>query len=686
MDYYALRGNWEDLLNESVIDDLIKISAFVPRRIASDKFVDFITGVSKDNQWTVLTSFYFDSVEGEYVLMDGKAESVGKEIFSYLSGLKAPEREAYFDYTLFGRNVRPLPQSNQSAYSYRSSSAPLSVGAILAPSGASLTLGQKDTDELILIDQLHKADGTGVLSEVYVRPAAVGYEAVEVTSDGDEIPLDATFTEEAGGLSVGFERAGITHHYSLGATTSLPVELPSSVYESIVDQEVVTGVSIDAGGLERISAAGWSDFKAQAISQSVLLPSNAYIADNTGSFYTLNSAGLDAAALEKVWSLWSTFSPVQPGTLFFRLQSDGPKILRPALLDASTLADLDAKDPLGLNLSTFFVPVLSDSGTLYAVDPNLRLDQQQSLSETLRLYRRDVQLFPYYDKGVSSHTLKKGLSQDDEDVAEAVFAAGDLLLYTSLNRSLVYDSGSLVPLSKTAYPGRGLEDRVSPSQGLADGGWKMSTQALVAGYDTVGRTTLRPRYVHVFDSRLDFAASDIVQSAPEVTGGAGGGGADAQAAAAAYAKAAPSESLNGGVYRWFYGVWNGRYDWDAAKFGTGPDTSGYGNYEKGSSTDSVRSRKVPPPPYYVQSFPNAPDREDHLEVWGVEGLPVIDDLWTGAVSERTESGFDDGGNVVSTTYQFAALIDRDAMWPSRRGGISTGPSLRRVPGAARGAP
>ena len=707
---YRLVNDWRSKVNSKILDKLITDSLFLPRRIPGEQFRLFIGTLNEKKDSLLLTAFqkafYFDAIEDQYVLIPEKAAGITDMANRFLAGRSFLDKKKFFEYTLFGSRVTPIPDADQSSFTYESSKTQKPSQGVLLPSSGTLKLGEQNDLGHTLLDQFYDDDGK-LLFNVTLRPsetAAGAYQVIQKSPTGTEDVIKATITKTqtkiepkpktgtkpkakaepkpktVPSLLVTFERLGIAHRYTLTNPVALPQRLPSSYYETIIDNEFSEHrKSVDSGGLHRIAAAAWNALRTQAQSLKITLPDNSYQSRDGEKTFILNSA-LNADDARTVWSLWESFPKKGPNNAFFQLSSDeATNVLRPALLTQSVLNTLDTQETMGLNLTGFFEAVTTKNGTRFVVKSDLTAEQRAELAEALRRYERDKTYFDYYDAEntptSSTRVLKSGLTKKQKETVEGVFKKAGVQIYTTLERALKYNSKTQFPLTEIPYPGANTEDRVSPDQDRAKGGWTRGTTVLVPVHDASGKNILKPRYIHIFDSRLDFAAQDIVKKSSAALSKSVDGWTKKE-----IDKRRPYlEPMNGGVYGWFYGVWNARHDWNPENFGKTPDISAHGTYKKGSTTtESASRRRAPLPPYHSQSVPNDPDPEDrtqegenqkhHIDRWGLEKLPVPGDVWTGPVSERTESDFDDAGNVMNTTYQFAALIDAEGMWASRRGG------------------
>ncbi|NJL73208.1 MAG: hypothetical protein HC888_17540, partial [Candidatus Competibacteraceae bacterium] len=97
----------------------------------------------------------------------------------------------------------------------------------------------------------------------------------------------------------------------------------------------------------------------------------------------------------------------------------------------------------------------------------------------------------------------------------------------------------------------------------------------IPDYDAAGRLVYRRKHIPVFDSAADYRPVDLTAAPAD------------QSVAGSNRTEYPY--WNGGSGGWYYGVWSGYYDWDAARIGTSPAQGHEGPPARRRRTSRARS-------------------------------------------------------------------------------------------------
>ena len=375
---------------------------------------------------------------------------------------------------------------------------------------------------------------------------------------------------------------------------------------------------------------------------------NCFTQDPQGDYALIPQAGTqNTADLQAVLLI---VDKSKPQSIFDVLPNDITE--RFILLSEADMSSFEAVGPAGIG--SYFQSFSDATGNLrYYQRPDLSADEQGILLAAMRAFRRDVELFPYYSYDPVSDTwsLKPEYAnlagttdpakKKDYDKIVTTMSGCAISAWTALTRTIIYSTDENLPTQDGVLPSGSLEESFAP-QGSSSPGPDTSI-VLVPYFASNGNTIVKPRYIHSFDSNTDYTPENLMlyptyfdgKDVKSVVGG--------------------TETLDGGGYGWFFGVWTGYYGWNDANLGKEPQTV---------------SGQVTPPPYSLTLTPNILDAQGNLAIQacGRNKTPVPPDAWVGRVSSYSDQTLDDNLNPTYTTYNFAAYIRGDELYPGRNGG------------------
>ncbi|MGA2639466.1 MAG: SpvB/TcaC N-terminal domain-containing protein, partial [Spirochaetia bacterium] len=493
-----------------------------------------------------------------------------------------------------------------------------------------------------LVDRVWREDGGVVdgapLESIWLRrdPLSQWRLYKEDRSGEAELPASGLSVSEQGSSArVQFSDRGVRRNLAFSGKTSLLLSLPAELYKGAVSDYLLRNEGFSAYGVSRIPEASWQWIFTQLSEEEKTLFDSCYVlVDETRRLSGAASADDFAFILKKVHSLTH-----REGTVFASLPQDPQASKRIILLAESEYSSLvSAADAAVPGCFSSFV---DGASTWYFTRSELGSEELSVLHEAMETFRRDSEIFPCYslDQESGVRRLKPGLSQELKDLVEEVLNACGLFIWTDLNRSITCRADCSLPVTPGILPPGAEEESFCPAGGVPLLPGRETGVVLVPVIDADGRTVLRPRYIHVFDSAVDYSEENLV------------------IASAAEAQSSSGEVFKGGVYGWFYGIWAGYYPWDE-------------EFLLGKSEPQPQAGQVNPPPHFIAMQPNV-DSNGKQSISEDGQAPVVavqPDAWIGPVSSYTMPSLDDNGVPLSREISFAAFIRDDRLHPRRNGG------------------
>jgi RHS repeat-associated protein len=432
-----------------------------------------------------------------------------------------------------------------------------------------------------------------------------------------------------------FTDRGVRRNFAFSGKTSILLSLPAGLYDGQVTDYVLRNESFSAYGVTRIPEESWQWILAQLSSEEKAFFESCYVLEDAlRRLLDTVSADDYAAILKKIHELTH-----RADTIFSSLPQDPQASRRIVLLTASEYSSLvSAADA---TLPACFSSFVDGTSTWYFARAELGSEELSVLHEVMKRFRRDVEIFPSYslDQESGVRRLKSGLTQAEKDSVQQVLSACGLFAWTALTRTITYRADALLPVTPGILPSGAVEERFCPagSGPLLPG--RETGVVSIPVIDGQGRTILRPRYIHVFDSAVDYSDEDLV------------------VAPTAEAQSTSGDVFKGGVFGWFYGIWVGYYPWDE-------------QYLLGKTEPQPQPGQVNPPPHFIPMQPNvdAAGRQAIAEDGPAPTMTVQPDAWVGPVSSYTIPSMDDNGVPLFREFRFAAVIRDDRIHPRRNGG------------------
>ena len=501
-------------------------------------------------------------------------------------------------------------------------------------------------------------DPAGFPSErLWLRKNASGQLADLVRESARAETLGQTTVEPgAASSTMGPDSIAVTlndHGVSRGFTftgKSLVRQLPGSLYEGPVSAAILSDAVFSAQGVTMIPAESWAAMTSDSDSDNPAFKALApcYVIGDGGSYRLGDRSSFSETTLLTALLALQKAAP-QGDSLFSVLPSDPSGAYRLILLTQEQMNGLIAAATFSqqTRLSGCFIAVV-DTGTnatWYYQDPGLGSGDVSLVVSAMERYRRDVDLFPYYtyDSAADAWNIKAdvpGTPQSVNRVNQVMDATG-IQCWTILQGSIRYTSAqSLSVVSQASLPVGAVEDDIVPVGDHVPGAQEDVSVVMVPGFDpATGRATATPHYIHNFNSLVDYSGQNLVNSPLD------GNGTPLFHSV---------ETLVGGVYGWYYGLWSGYYPWTHDLIGE-PSTQ-----EDGETK----------PPYSVSMIPNRKDGEQtQISICGREyPVPVAADAWIGNVSSYSDVTMNPDLSTSITKYSFAAFIRGDDFSISRNGG------------------
>ena len=656
---YSLRAGWTSLgadVLRPVYDSLVEHGLFVPRQLDQphfdalyaalgvlapfDLFNPYTNGmISVSPQDVFAASYMFVPETRMFYRVKSDADH---DIVEHLSqafsanDLRAMASFRWIDGTLV------IPQADGGVPSYTSQPAGNAISADIFADSSDVPLGACVHQKGFLLDQVWDSDAGGdaggsaggaPVESFWLRRDQQGQWRLYREDHAGEAELPAaglSVSEQGSSASVRFTDRGARRNLAFSGKTSLLLSLPAALYDGEVSDYLLRNESFSAYGVSRIPEESWQWMLTQLSDQEKTLFNSCYVLED-GVRQLLDTVSADdfASILKRIHELTH-----RDGTVFGSLPRDPRASKRIILLTPSEFSSFE-------NCAGCFSSFADGASTWYFTRPELSSEELSVLHESMKKFRRDAEIFPFYsfDQETGERHLQSGLSQSAKDMVQQVLGACGLFVWTGLSRTITYRADALLPVTPGMLPSGASEEGFCPAGSAPLPPARETGIVMIPLIDTQGRTVLEPRYIHVFDSGLDYSAEDLV------------------IAPTAVAQSTSGEVFSGGVFGWFYGIWVGYYPWDE-------------QYLLETRETQPQPGQVTPPPHFISMNPNVDSsgRQSIAEDGQAPPLVVQPDAWIGPVSSYTIPSLDDNGVPSFRGYRFAAFIRNDRLHPRRNGG------------------
>jgi RHS repeat-associated protein len=545
------------------------------------------------------------------------------------------------------------PRVSGSGFAYSPAAQRLVVDPVIARSASAAADGMEVLDRGLLLET--RRDDVGrAIERLWLAKAGDGYRLnrENILEGGESDPIEAGLDVVGfDPLVVSFSDRGVSRAIKLSGSTSLIASLPGELYEGVLTDSLVGGTVFSPDSYAALPEGSWNAITqalaGDAATQAAF--SRAYHAERVG--YVLDP-GLDDADLHVILNALHERSAVA-GSVFGTLPGDPDAALRVILFDESSFADFIRAE--GGELIDCFASFPSGEGRRYYPTPNAISTRGAELAEAVKRYRRDAELLlaSYARENDGAWHLVAALSHGQKDAVTRALGACGLRAYTSLERSLVYRSDQLLPVTETTLPAgsncEAFAPRADPATAAEEPGAKVGSILLTTFDQATGSVLLHPIYLREYDSARDYSPVDLAARVNMVAKGW---------------RPSAAQGMCGGVEGWYYGLWSAYYDFDPAKIGSIP------------AVDD--SRQSPPP--YSQSLTENRGRGDgagrlittsgrDITEGGFESpVDVSATALVGTVSSYSDTVMDDELEVASREFSFAAFVSGDTLHPARNGG------------------
>ena len=661
---YTLRQGWQALEQETltpVFEALAEHGAFVPRRLSRELFEKLYAEASAHAGETLAVpdpegSGRSLSVTLPRLLLEGYGYVAEKRVFlrlnaygdevvkRFLPALSLEERhQAALVPWLGGMRVAPRQEGGGLSYTVAAPSSaqpPAALEPALLPEAAGAAPGSSVLGRGVLLDELwEQAADPDPAERLWLRRGAEGGWRLFCEDQTGEAERSLIVSGQDP-LEVLYPDLGVERRFLLSGRTSLLARMPAAVYDGVVSEEVLRGEVFRTDGCTPIPEAAWAALLASVAAEGQAILASRYVLSD--GEYRLEE-GLSGEALGQVLRVLGAATEVS-GSLFDRLPGDPDAARRLVLLTEEELSGFAAGvEAAGWGSSGellgLFATFSDAQGHGYYLRPDLGLEERARLLRAMRCHRRDAELFPYYrrDPATREWLLKSGLSDPERSRAAQVLSACGLEAWTGLRRLLTYRAGSRLPVATGPLPEGAEEEDWAPRGALAVEPGRETGVVRIPVFDPAGRTVRVRRYVHVFDSGLDYSAEDLVLHPEE------------------YRYADNRQVFAGGVFGWFYGSWVGYHPWNEALLAA-------------QAAPPASPGEADPPPYFEVMRPNTgADGAAAINLDG-GGHAVPPEAWIGSVSAYAEAALDEEYRPLTEERKFASFIAGNRLHPSRNGG------------------
>ena len=688
---YRLRGNWQSLGADAlatVYTALIDHGFFVSRRVPKDWFITILNAAAGGSPITlsppqvttrdgktytayqvtpsqaILEGFIYEPETATFIrtgeaaipTLDPASATSDRVLTRYLNVLSSAQKESLARVrTVDSVSYTPVQAFEDSSVGYELAGPRKALPALVTEAGAP---GNLLPDKGLLLETTYLLSGAP-LERLWLRQDAgaqwttLARESLAPQTMGQVTlePGAASTTMDQDSIAVTLNDHGVRRTLSFTGK-GLVQQLPDLLYTGVVSARILAGQVFSAQAFSVVPAASWNSMTAGSDPQNptykALLPC---YAQGPGSDYSLGDASTYTIAQLQAALLALQAAASRGGSIFTTFPGDPTAaqrllLLTPAQMDALTAAvPPSQRERLTACFSQFTSAV--DGKTWFFQNPALISIGQDIVLSAMQLYKRDVDLFPYYTYDPSSNVwnIKADVASDQtsaEKVRSIMDACG-IQAWTTLDRSIRYTSAQSLPvIAQASLPGDAVEDPIVPTGTLRPAPGEPVGVVMVPGFDFLtGGTIVTPHYFHTFDSSTDFSSQDLVVFPADSNGPLYHGDA----------------TMSGGAYGWYYGNWSGYYSWDKSLIGVSSNTA-----------DSSSSK----PPYSATMSPNrSSDGTAPISTSGRDyPVPVPSSAWIGNVTSYSDVTMNADLSTTTTEYRFAAFISGDEVSIGRNGGDS----------------
>jgi RHS repeat-associated protein len=689
---YLLDESWRSEADSrpGAYQALIKLGRFVPKKVsakyftlmldaanaAADNQMQAPSGSEGSSQYQKLFLGYGYEPETGYFRRLSSADVIDADAKSFLASNQGAIDEAFMRYVAIdgisdtdrqamslvaavdndGGSVTVNIDSGGIAWYGRSASIGLDASILPSSCSAEATDGMQVEGKGFLLER-RTNPSTNKLERLWLRGAgSTPHIYTEVEGEETEYTAASPYASSgADALSLNMSDYRVPRAFRFSVPSYLLASMPESLYEGILSDYVLAGKSFSTDSYWKLSAASYAAIDsglsgdppastppaAPPPSDKALFEAS-YALGADGSYEL--SAAIAQVELVRILALLQP-QPASGSNPFFTLPGDTAMRLVRLGSDAFS-AFLSAE---GSDFGSDFALV----GGAYCPRSELGADELSRLLTAMRRYCCDVRLFPYYAHDAAGgiwqlKTPPASLNVDQKNSIAATLQGCGLYAYTTLTKTIEYRSDQVLDVKQVKLPAGASVAAIAPNGGRAESAGADVGLAIVPVLGSGGAATLRPRYLHDYDSSSDYSNVDLSAYDPKALGGEG--------------SQPQTTCFQGGVYGWYYGLWTGNYAWDASKLGTAPDESGK-DFDDGD---------VANPPYSSEVKANA--QSDGSKLIALSGrdtrVAVPSEAWVGGVSSYGASSISEDMKPTTTTYNFAAFMDGLNWYPSRNGGDS----------------
>ncbi len=661
---YVRRQEWEESAGAAVYEALLDHALFVPRRI-SKADMDLLIGTFQGEPNVEVTAtvdgeerifslppanlllrgYRLESETQTLYRVDGSSDQTMMERLPMAFTTAQERRRVGSLEWIDGAAV--VPTSVDGRFELRKDAAATPVPARIGDDEQAAVPGETVWGAGILLDRLWSGGETpAVIESAWLRNEGQGAWKLFVRdADGEreETPPDLSVAAiGTDGLLVSYTDGGIMRQFLLSGKSMDITEISAGAYEGPVTGTVMAGETVSAYCYETVPAAAMSAALAALNPADTAFLLGCYTAD--GGDYRLLPSVTDVD-LRKALSFLEP--PAVPGdSIFDVLAGDPDAAVRFIRLEEDEYDRFILQHP---QMAACFSSYSEGAGVYYCQKRGLDAAQRTALHEAMFSFRRDAELFPYFDVNAQTgaRTLKSGLDGKALGDVRDVMERSGLFFFSGMRRSLIYGSSAVLPVSSGTLPDGASEEQDAPRGTIAAEAGAIAGVVEVLEFDAQERTAVFPRYLHVFDSYEDFSTQNLARNIdPENLSTDPYLGCNGDI-----------ENFHGGVMGWYYGVWTGYYAWDATKIGAEPPRPAEG--------------ETASPPYFIAMDPNRDPQsgEPAIAIDGKgSGTPVPAESWIGNISTYQEQTMDDAGRAAGVTYAYAAFMDGQTVHPGRNGG------------------
>ncbi len=646
---FVLKADWEStaLQNGSVYQALVEDGFFIPNRLNEADMGLLLAACSGGGERAALCSgFRYVSETHMFYRTGALGDAVMRQRVS--GAFPGAAKKLQVAGCLWYDGSIVLPRKKGQERELERWTPGSTVPSRLLSDAQSAEIGETVMGAGILLDRLWSAEG-GLMESWWLRRDEDGGWHVYARDAGGErdlLPQGLAVSDLGETLMVRFTDRLVQRVFILSGRSRVIERMLEETYSGPLGQAILGSEVFSTDGYSRLPAAFLDPVLAGLTSGQRAVVNACY--EKLGAEYALKS-GVTDGQLQAALVLIEPEADRDDG--IFDAAADLEN--RFILLSQTEYASFSADHP---EAGACFDSFTAGAATCYLQKRELAEDERAVLRAAMSVFRRDVELFPYYDASDGTRVLKGGLDDEALMRVAAAATAADLYVWESSTRGIVYNSGTSFPVIQTSLPEGALEETDAPRGSLPE-----TPVGAPAGevelpvFDAGARTFLMKRYVHVFDSGADYMAQNLVQTS------------------IAYPQCAnESTMLQGGVQGWYYGVWTGYYPWSAVNLDKQPPAA-----EEGKGAN---------PPYFIPPEPNQTAGSGSppiIEKTGMGAGTVVEpDAWVGRVSEFRDGSADSEGRPTTAVYDFAAFIHKDTLHPERMGGEA----YYRIPRSGSGDP